>query len=263
MSLRLTYNPTGNDKPTTRKGFWGRLWGKLKTTFSKIPTINAILQIAEDILGVDLVDGKISSIDIDGLTDTDQAKVSNWDLSVFTPFFEQLLLETKDIFDISDLKTQIASANIILNKICAVKSHYSKNTLGFSYNAQIVVVGYIEDTLMPVEKYINAQFDKDIRFIKQQTFTPIESLNLGSVIAGNQMKSVSCNLYVNKSTDSNPVVAEEIVVTTSNTGQPLVETTGVEVSTASTSKSNYILPAIVLGFIALAVLLGKKSKKNN
>lgn len=246
---------------TKKRGFWGRLLGAVAVALIAGTGVGgAILAVCAAAYAGSETFERMTSIQEDGLTDTDVAQVNQWDKNIFTPFFIALIKETEVAFNEKTLQLQIAKINVVLNKICAVKQHYSKNPNKYTFASNVVVNSYIISSLTPIVQYIELQLDGISIVSKSNTTTPLVSLNIGNVVTNPTFTTVYCTLYKAADTTNNtPIIAEEIEVTTDEQGNVIIEPTGVPV----TQKDNTNTIAIVVVGLAIVIALftRKKEKK--
>lgn len=233
-------------------GFWKRLWGKVRNALEASPWGAVLLEIMDGISG----HNKLTEEDTVNLNASDYATVNAWDLNYFNPFFVQLSKDCKDVFEKGGtLQVQVQKANAILSKIDAITQVYIKNADKYSKEAFTVRLNYVSRSFAVLTQFMDDQFSTNKSISKKSVVVNISSVNIKPLISSNAGVT-SFNSYqyaILAGTDSStPVTAPTVYVDV-----PDATDDG-----SNDSGSNYILPAVGVGLLVLAVASsGKKSKK--
>lgn len=267
-----TYNQgLGRTLASTKVGgFFSRLFKKIKDSpLGDLPFVKAILSVADYALNFDFGGGSGGSGgSFDGMGDSDMNRIEDasltaqeqvildaFDFNLFTPFFITLLNETKGIFSGGiSLDEQLSRVNIVLAKICAIKTHFANTPAPFlSTNALRIRNEYISTTLFVIETYIYQQF-KLQNFAKVAVTRNISDYFFDGLIIKSGITNFSCEEYQKTATSTNTAVSSSPIVYDA----VLFDEESV---TTSTSRTSYVLAAILLAAIAAAVALSKNEEK--
>jgi hypothetical protein len=267
-----TQSRTATSTTTTeKKGFWGRLWNKVKSIASQNIIIGTIMQIGEEAFGGDWngdgISGKIIGFGEDLLTEQERNLIDTWDLQSFTPFYLPLLTEAKSIFDSKSLDAQLLKANFLLNKICAYRSYIFSNPNNYSKPAHAVQNNYVADSFYSIEVFLSQTFEANKNISTELIMVNTADLNMP--IIKTSLGKIYCSNYISKGVNNNPIQTNQtaIVVNGEVLTIPVQAPDGTFVNPATGEtvanpfKKSYIVPGIAILLLGFAFLSGKKNKK--
>ena len=230
-----------------------------------IGMVHTICRIGKMMIsGMDMAVGDNFRIGDGILTQTETTNLDNWDANHFTPFVKNLLSEANTAFSTSsNTANQLIKINAVLNKMCAVRNHFSvtiDNSL--TITGKRIKNEYIDLAFQPIEEYITGKLTTNTGLIKSSVIANMASFSFGSLITQSTVTSFYCDTYQQKkSTWGTPVTESgglelelDPIDFPSNSG---VVSPGIE----SKDNTGLIIGGIALLTIGIAVLSGKKSKK--